>query len=110
MVAIKASLITFRPTYLILTILLFAIEVCIAHFVHDKIVRPYLGDVLVVILIYCFLRGFFNISVIAASVATLLLAFAVEFLQLFNAVGVLGLEHSRIARTVIGTSFSWLDY
>jgi hypothetical protein len=32
-----------------------------------------------------------------------------EFLQLFNIVGKLGLEKSKIARTIIGTSFSRID-
>ena len=43
----------FRPIYFYWTIVLFFVEVLIALFVHDGIIRPFLGDVLVVILIYC---------------------------------------------------------
>ena len=39
----------FNKTYFLLTILLFCTEVIIALFVHDNFIRPYFGDVLVVI-------------------------------------------------------------
>jgi nitrogen fixation/metabolism regulation signal transduction histidine kinase len=48
------TMITFNKTYFGFALLLFSIEVVIAFFVDDNIVRPYLGDVFVVILIYCF--------------------------------------------------------
>ena len=37
---------------------LFLIEGAIAIWVHDRFVRPYMGDVLVVVLVYCFVRIF----------------------------------------------------
>ncbi|WP_291133243.1 DUF2809 domain-containing protein [Flavobacterium sp. UBA7682] len=99
----------FNRTYLLLTILLFVIEVCIALFVHDNFIRPYFGDVLVVILIYCFVKSFLKISVTKAAIAVLLFAFLVETLQYFTIIEVLGLQNNRLARTVIGTSFAWED-
>jgi hypothetical protein len=95
--------------YVVFTVLIFAIEVLIAAFVHDKFVRPYVGDVLVVILIYCCIRSFFNAPVILVTGFVLLFAFTIEFLQYMNIVEVLGLEGSTVARTVIGTSFAWID-
>ena len=47
-----------RTIYLILTILLLAIEVLIALFVHDRFIRPYVGDVLVMMVMYTFVRIF----------------------------------------------------
>ena len=41
--------------------------------------------------------------------ATLVIAFTVEFAQLFRIVEVLGLAGNRLAETVIGTGFSLLD-
>lgn len=99
----------FNRTYLLLTILLFVIEVCIALFVHDNFIRPYFGDVLVVILIYCFVKSFLKISVTKGAIAVLLFAFLVETLQYFTIIEVLGLQNNRLARTVIGTSFAWED-
>ena len=39
----------------------------------------------------------------------LLFAFTIEFLQYINIVEKLSLQNSKIARTLIGTSFSWAD-
>ena len=47
--------------------------------------------------------------VLTAALSVLILAAAIEFLQFLNIVEKLGLEKSKIARTVIGTSFSWID-
>lgn len=99
----------FNRNYFILTVLLFLIEVCIALFVHDKIIRPYVGDFLVVILIYCFIKSFFNLSNKVAAISTLIFSYAVEALQYFNVVTILGLQHSKPARIIIGASFSWED-
>jgi hypothetical protein len=99
----------FNKTYFGLTVLLFVVEVLIAVFVHDNFIRPYVGDVLVVILIYCFVKSFLNLPEFVLAIGVLLFAFAIEFLQYIKIVHVLGLEKSEIARTVIGTSFAWLD-
>ena len=100
---------TFNKNYFRIAFLIFTIEVLIALYVHDNFVRPYLGDVLVVILLYCLLKSFFNLPALTAAIIVLIFAFAVEFLQLIHITEKLGLENSRFARTVIGTSFSWLD-
>lgn len=102
-------LLKFNKTYFLLTVLLFAIEVCIALFVRDSFVRPYLGDVLVVILIYCFIKSFLNVPVIKTATAVLLFAFCIETLQYFLIVEKLNLQHNNLAKTVIGTSFAWED-
>lgn len=98
-----------NKTYLILTIFLFVIEVLIALFVHDNFIRPYVGDVLVVILIYCFVKSFLDLPEFILAIGVLLFAFAIEFLQYVKIVNVLGLEKSELMRTVLGTSFAWLD-
>lgn len=85
-------------------------EIYIGIFVKDDFIRPYMGDFLVVILIYAFVRAFFKYSMNLTAVGVLLFSFLVEILQRFNIVDVLGLGSSRLARTVIGTSFSWEDF
>src|SRR3954469_23359590 len=99
----------FRLGYFLLTLFLFIVEVLIALYVHDKIIRPYIGDVLVVILIYCFCRSFLRVPVKPLAISVLLFAFLIELLQYFQIVRVLGLQDSKIARTVIGVGFEWLD-
>lgn len=89
--------------------LLFVVELSIALFVDDAFVRPYLGDVLVVPLVYCAIATFVAVRPALLGLGVFLFACAVEFAQYYNLVRVLGLEDSRLARTLLGTSFSTLD-
>jgi hypothetical protein len=102
-------MITFNKIYFFIALLVLSIEVLIAIFIHDNFVRPYIGDVLVVILIYCFLKAFIKLPVLTTAIIVLLFAFTIEILQYFNFVENLGLEGSEIARTVLGTAFTWTD-
>ena len=99
----------FNRNYFILTILLFLIETAIALYLHDNFIRPYFGDFLVVMLLYCFLKSFINLSVWVAAGLVLLFSFTIEIAQYFNMVEKLGLQHSKIARVVLGNSFAWMD-
>ena len=102
-------MLTFNLRYFTATIILFVTEVLIALYIHDSIIRPYIGDLLVVILIYCFVRSFFKFSARNTAIAVLLFSYTTEVMQYFHVVTLLGLQHSRLARIVIGTSFSWED-
>lgn len=95
--------------YLTQSLLLFCIEVLIALFMHDKFIRPLGGDFLVVILLYCLLRGTTTFDVLTAAISVLIFAYLIEFLQFLQLVKWLGLENNLVARNVIGTSFSWAD-
>ena len=99
----------FSPFYAFSALLLFITEVLIALFVHDQFIRPYIGDFLVVILIYCFVKSFLNTPVVPTALGVLVFAYTVELLQYFRIVEVLGLQHSRAARIIIGSSFEWQD-
>ncbi|ATL46048.1 hypothetical protein COR50_02095 [Chitinophaga caeni] len=99
----------FHRVFAVLTILLFIIEVIIAVYIHDDFIRPYFGDFLVVMLIYCFLATFVKIPVWLGSACVLVFAYLVELAQYFNLVKLLGLQHSRMANIVIGNHFEWID-
>ncbi|CAN5148937.1 hypothetical protein BH20BAC1_BH20BAC1_28470 [soil metagenome] len=53
-------MLTFRRWYFLSAIVLLITEVLIATFLNDRIIRPFIGDFLVVILLYTFVRSFFN--------------------------------------------------
>jgi DMSO/TMAO reductase YedYZ heme-binding membrane subunit len=89
---------------------LFLVELGIALFVDDNFVRPYLGDVLVIPLVYCFVATWFELAPLRLGLGVLAFAFGVEFAQYFQIVFRLGLAHNTIARTVIGTAYSPLDF
>ena len=99
-----------RKPYIIIFIAIFAVETCIALFVHDDFVRPYIGDVIVMWAVYCLaqiiLGGRFGSYKVA--VGSLIFAFFVELLQKFRIVDVLGIK-SPVLRTIIGTSFAPAD-
>ncbi len=99
----------FNKKYFIIAVPIFFAEIIIALFIHDKIIRPYIGDFLVVILIYYFIKSFLNISVWPLAISVLLFSYAVETSQYFNMVAKLGLQHSKLARIIMGTSFEWID-
>ena len=104
-----SRLFRFRLRYFLAFLLLFLVEVGIALFVRDRFVRPYLGDVLVVLLLYCFLQSFLKLQPRVAALGVLLFAFGIEMLQYFRLVEVLGLRDNKIATTVLGSSFDWED-
>ena len=99
----------FQWKYFVLAILLFLTEVLIAYYMHDKIIRPYVGDLLVVILIYCFIKSFVNISITKAAIFVLLFSYVIELLQYLNMIKFLGLQKSRMANIVLGNYFEWID-
>ncbi len=99
----------FNKYYGLLALFLFIIEVIIALYVHDAIVRPYIGDLLVVILIYCFAKTFVDTPILPTAITVLVFAYFVEWLQYLQIVNWLGLQNNAFARTVIGTTFQWGD-
>ena len=94
--------------YLISFTILFAIEVFIALFVHDKIIRPYIGDVLVVILMYTFIRIFTD-KIKHLSLYLFIFAVIIEISQYFNILSLIGLEKNKTASVIIGSSFDVAD-
>jgi hypothetical protein len=103
-------MLTFNKKFFLLAIILFLIEVIIAVFVRDAFVRPYVGDYLVVILIYCAVRTIVKAPVWKVALGVLLFSYLVETLQYFQIVDRLGLGENKIARTVIGYGFEWRDF
>jgi hypothetical protein len=95
--------------YFALTLLLFAAEVFIGACLHDAVIRPFGGDFLVVILMYCFVKTVMNIPVNTAAAGVLITAYVVEVSQYFKLVAVLGLKRCPLANILLSNSFSWID-
>ncbi len=98
-----------RIKYGIAFVLLLLIEVIIALYVHDSLIRPYVGDMLVVILVYSFTRIFIPEKCRLLPLYVFLFAAGVEVLQYFKLVYVLGLEDNRFLRIVLGSVFDIKD-
>ncbi len=100
---------TFNLKYFSLAILLFLVEVFIGLFVKDSFVRPFGGDILVVILIYCLIKSFWKVPAVKTALAVFGFACFVEGLQYLKIVDRLGLRRDQLLAIIIGTSFAWED-
>ena len=101
-------------TYFLGFILLFIIEVCIALYLHDTIIRPFVGDMLVVLLVYCFVMTVLlltttRIKITIVALSVLVFAFCVEALQATELLQTLGLSENKLASVILGSTFDWLD-
>jgi hypothetical protein len=76
---------------------------------HDAIIRPYGGDLLCVILLYCFARSFGDWPVLPLSLGILVFAYLEETGQYFHLADKLGFTRPSLMRTLIGTYFTWVD-
>ena len=98
-----------RLIYAALFLSVLLAEILIALFVKDAFVRPYVGDMLVTLLIGCLVRIFLPTGVRGLPLYVFLFAAAVEGLQYIDIVRLLGLEHSALISTLVGRSFAWAD-
>lgn len=92
----------------IFLLFLFA-EIFIAIFVKDRFIRPYLGDVLVVVLVYFFIKIFILNKIKFLSIYIFVFAVFVEFLQYINIVDILHLANINFFKILIGTTFDIKD-
>ncbi|MBD2459377.1 DUF2809 domain-containing protein [Nostoc sp. FACHB-87] len=100
---------TLNKKYFYFTVILFSIEVFIAIFVNESFIRPFIGDVLVVILIYCFVKTFLKIHSSIVISAVLAFSCTIEVLQYFNFVKILGLQKYKILAIALGSTFDGKD-
>lgn len=99
----------YRIKYSVAFIVLLIIEVFIALYVHDNFVRPYIGDVLVVIVLYTAIRVIIPEKYALLPLYLFVFAVGVEFLQYFKLVQVLGLQNNTFFRIILGSTFDWKD-
>lgn len=104
---LKNMKINYKP--LALFLIIFIIEAYIALFVRDNIIRPFVGDALVVGLIYFFIKSFINKSSHLLAVYIFLFACFIEMAQYFNLISLLHMENSKIAKIIIGSTFDLND-
>lgn len=101
--------IRFSTRYFLLTLLILGMEIFIGACMNDPIIRPYGGDFLVVILIYCAVRTVLDTPVLPTALAVLLFAYLIETLQYFRLADHLGLKAHSLSRMMLGDYFTWTD-
>ena len=98
-----------RICYAAATLILLAVEVLIALFVHDDFIRPYIGDVLAVIVVYTFIRIIIPEKCALLPLFVFIFAVGVEILQYFDLITLLGIENNRFLRILLGSVFDLKD-
>lgn len=98
-----------KLAYFFLFLLLLIVEVAIAIYMRDAVIRPYGGDFLAVMLLYCFIKSFIETPVIKTAIGVLAFAYSVEISQYFHLVKHLGVTHSHLALLILGNNFSFRD-
>ncbi|GIJ93580.1 membrane protein [Capnocytophaga stomatis] len=101
----------FNKKYFLQAVFLFVIEVLIAT-IFRKIyfLRAYVGDILVVMLIYALVLAFFKVkNKDKLLVGVFLFAVAIEILQFFKLAELLGFSRGSIGYILMGNYFSWED-
>ena len=81
----------------------------IALFAKNSFIRNSLGDILVVLLIYCMIKSFIRNKIKLLWFYIFIFASLVEIGQYFHLIDLLGLSECKIARIVIGTTFDIKD-
>lgn len=88
---------------------LLGVEVVIALFVHDQFIRPYIGDVLVVAVIYCLVRAVWRDAPRLLPLWVFLFAALVELFQLFQLAERLHLAQYKVLSIILGSTFDLVD-
>lgn len=101
--------IKFKPYYFAAFYILILIEIAIALLLKSGFIRHTFGDFLATILLYCFIKSFIKMKSVAVAVIVLVIAYVIEFLQLYNVLVYLNLRDNKFVATVLGTSFSIED-
>lgn len=99
-----------RLRYALAALTLFGLEVAIALFAHDQFLRPFVGDVLVVVLIYCAVQTLILRPPARVALGVLLFACTIEALQGVDYARWLGADRIGWISVVLGRTFSWDDF
>ncbi len=111
----KQSLFLIKPShfregfkYVIASTVLFLLEIAIAFFNFTPFIRGFLGDVLVILLLYSFLKIFIKNNCIKIATSVLAFAYFVELLQFFKLAEILNIQ-SKVLLIILGSVFDPMD-
>lgn len=92
----------------ILFFIILIIEIVIALYIKDKFIRPYIGDILVILLLYLFICSFFQ-NIKWLHLYIFIFAVIIEIFQYLNIIHLIGLENNTFAKIIIGSTFDIKD-
>ena len=93
-----------RIKYLIIFIIIFMVEVFIGAYSHSGIIRNYVGDILVIPVMYFFIRIIYPKRIRKLPYILFLFAVIVEILQYMKINNILGIEGSSLLGILLGST------
>jgi len=81
----------------------------VAFFEGNLLIRGFIGDVIVIILLYTFIKSFKDVNTKKLSIFVFFLSWFIEISQYFKFIEFIGLSNYRMARVVLGTTFDSKD-
>ncbi|WCE32472.1 ribosomal maturation YjgA family protein [Vibrio sp. SCSIO 43137] len=99
-------MIRFSTVRAVISVILFLILIYIAFYVDDRFVRPFLGDVIVVIWLYFCTSTVISYSPLRLGIGVAVVSYLVEFIQ---HTAVFSLENYPLLRIALGSTYDWLD-
>lgn len=97
-----------KKFYILATLLVFTVELCIAIWASPGFIRGFLGDVLAVIFLYTLLRTITAWGLESSALISIVFAFSLEFFQLWNGFTHKGPRYLWL-ETLLGTTFDPWD-
>ena len=101
---------TKRFPYIVSSLILFILCILIVVlFSSNGFIRGFLGDTVIVILLYSLLKSIKDFDSLLLSVGITLFAYAIEISQYFKIIPLLGFQENFFTRIVFGSVFDPLD-
>jgi hypothetical protein len=99
-----------RLIYFVLTVACFIDCIIIVKiFSGNQFIRGFIGDTIVILLVYFFIKIFSDFHALKLTLFTLAIAFTTESLQYLRLASYLGLEHNPLAVLIFGSVFDPYD-
>ena len=97
-----------RVIWLLIGIIILAIEIYIAIFIKCGLIRHYIGDVLATAMLYAFGRAIFRVAPINLAIFVFIISLFIEALQYLKILEILGVKSSTL-RIIFGGTFDLTD-
>ena len=99
----------FKLKSFVIFLLLFWIEVGIALWVDDAIIRPFFGDFIAVITLFFLLKTFLNLTDFTLALIAVGFAYFLEFIQFCRLLSHLPFKPNKFLVILMGSTFDWRD-
>ncbi|MBM9577546.1 DUF2809 domain-containing protein [Leptospira sp. 201903070] len=93
-------------------LLFFFLSLCfviVQFFDSNRLIRGFLGDLIIVMVLYSFFKSIADFDPVKLSISIILFSFVLETLQYFKIVRLLGFQENYLTRIIFGSVFDPLD-